>query len=175
MPAMFSAGDRIGGVRHDRPECDGDAVNRDALISELRRDEGERMYVYDDANGKPIVPGYTVVGHPTVGVGRALDVAPLTPQESLALLNSSIDAKILDVDKAIPWAASLGDVRYRVLVNMAFNLGIKGLLAFSNTLALIQAGKWDEAAAAMLDSKWATQVGARAKRLSEMMRTGVAA
>jgi len=156
--------------------CDrlGAAVNRDALVAELRRDEGERFVVYDDANGKPIVPGYTVIGHPTIGVGRALDVCPLTPRESLDLLNSSIDAKLNDLDKALPWAISLDDVRYRVLVNMTFNMGIAGLLKFQNTLALIQTGKYPEAAAAMLDSKWAVQVGARATRLAEMMRTGVA-
>ena len=149
-------------------------MNRDALLAELRRDEGEKLAVYDDADGEPIVPGKLVVGHPTISVGRALDVCPLTPKESLDLLNSSIDAKLNDLDKALPWAMSLDDVRYRVLVNMVFNMGIAGLLKFQNTLALIQAGKYDEAAAQMLDSKWATQVGARAQRLATMMRTGVA-
>jgi len=55
---------------------------------------------------------------------------------------------------------------------MAFNLGTKGLMKFKNTLALIQAGKFDDAAHAMLASKWASQVGIRATRLARQMQTG---
>jgi lysozyme len=63
-------------------------------------------------------------------------------------------------------------VRQNVLADMCFNLGIGGLLSFKNTLAMVEHGKYEEAAAAMLQSKWATQVGQRAIELSEMMRTG---
>ncbi len=55
---------------------------------------------------------------------------------------------------------------------MAFQLGTAGLLGFTNTLQLVQAGKYAEAGAAMLQSKWAQQTPNRAKRLAEQMRTG---
>jgi lysozyme len=55
---------------------------------------------------------------------------------------------------------------------MAFQLGTDGLLGFKNTLALIRDGKYAEAADAMLFSKWAQQTPARAKRMSEQMRSG---
>jgi len=55
---------------------------------------------------------------------------------------------------------------------MCFNLGIKGLLGFNNTLALIGAGDWERAANGMLASKWAKQVGCKAIALSELMRKG---
>jgi lysozyme len=55
---------------------------------------------------------------------------------------------------------------------MCFNLGIKGLLEFKNTLAFIGAGDWERAANGMLASKWAKQVGMRAIELSELMRKG---
>jgi lysozyme len=55
---------------------------------------------------------------------------------------------------------------------MAFQMGTAGLFAFTNTLSLIELGLYEEAAANMLKSKWATQTPARAKRLSEQMRTG---
>jgi lysozyme len=58
-----------------------------------------------------------------------------------------------------------------VLVNMAFNMG-GGLLSFVNTLAAIQRGDYNAAANGMLASRWATQVGARATRLADMMRNG---
>jgi lysozyme len=145
-------------------------MNRDALLSELRRDEGERLAVYDDEDGKPIVPGKLVRGHPTISIGRALDVNPLTPSESIWLANSTVDAKIAELNRALPWALKLDDDRYRVLLNMAYNLGVPGLLKFENTLRLIQNGKYAAAARAMLQSDWALQVPARAARLAERMK-----
>jgi hypothetical protein len=57
-------------------------------------------------------------------------------------------------------------------LNMTFNLGDR-LLGFRKALAAVQAGDWSTAAAEMLDSQWAAQVGPRAQRLAEAMRTGV--
>ncbi|HUO11336.1 MAG TPA: glycoside hydrolase family protein, partial [Caulobacteraceae bacterium] len=67
----------------------------------------------------------------------------------------------------------LDDPRQDVLANMAFNLGVGGLLRFPKTLALVRAERWDAAADAMLASAWARQVGARARRLAEQLCTGV--
>jgi lysozyme len=75
-------------------------------------------------------------------------------------------------DRTLPWWRNLSPVRQRVLVNMAFNLGMVGLLTFKNTLGAMQNGSYAAAAAGMLSSKWATQVGVRAERLADMMRTG---
>jgi lysozyme len=66
----------------------------------------------------------------------------------------------------------LNDVRQRVLVDMAFSMGVVGLLNFKRTLATIQAGDYQQAATMMLDSRWAKQVGQRVERLARMMATG---
>lgn len=147
-------------------------MNRNALIDELRRDEGERFVVYGDGDGKPIIPGKVMVGHPTIAIGRALDVNPLTPAESIALTNSSLDTILATLNQRLPWALGIGDVRYRVLANMAYNMGVPGLCQFINMLNAVMSGEYGHAADEMLDSKWATQVGARADRLAKMMRTG---
>ena len=54
-----------------------------------------------------------------------------------------------------------------------FQMGVDGLLGFKNTLAMIQSGRYSDAAKGMLSSLWAKQTPARAKRMSEQMRTGV--
>jgi lysozyme len=64
------------------------------------------------------------------------------------------------------------DARRGVLVNMAYNLGVTGLLSFKKMLSAYKKGAFVEAAQHMLDSKWAKQVGDRAKRLAEQMRSG---
>ncbi len=66
----------------------------------------------------------------------------------------------------------MDDVRQRVIVDMAFNMGLGSLSKFKNTLGHIEAGRYEEASVEMLDSKWARQVGNRAQCLSNMMKTG---
>jgi lysozyme len=51
-------------------------------------------------------------------------------------------------------------------------MGIPGLLGFRTTLALVKGGQFVEAAKAMLESKWAKQVGTRATRLTQQMSDG---
>jgi len=72
----------------------------------------------------------------------------------------------------LPWFTELDEVRQAVLVDMGYNLGIDGLLKFKRTLGSVESGNYANAAIQMLESKWATQVGHRAERLSDMMETG---
>ncbi len=131
------------------------------LARELRRDEGVRLMPYRDTVGKL-----------TIGVGRNLEDRGITLAEAEILLLSDIHATIAAVEKAVPWYPRLDPVRQRVLINMAFNLGTAGLLAFRQMLAACQRGDYDTAADEMLESLWAQQVGTRALRLAQMMRTG---
>jgi lysozyme len=59
-----------------------------------------------------------------------------------------------------------------VLVNMCFNLGFEGLEKFPKFLMACAQGDWNTAAEEMHNSLWDKQVGARAVRLEEQMRTG---
>lgn len=136
-------------------------VNRDAMTRQLRLHEGERLKPYRCPAGKL-----------TIGVGRNLDDRGITAEESAFLLASDIAREERELIRALPWVAGLDEVRQRVLLDMAFNLGLSGLLKFKQTLATIQAGDYQRGATMMLDSKWAQQVGTRAERLARMMVTG---
>jgi lysozyme len=143
-----------------------------ALADLLIREEGVRLTVYDDATGKPILPGVKVVGHPTIGIGRALDRKGLTRDEAAYLLANDLVEVQAQVAKSLPWSSTLTDNRRVVLEAMAFQMGIAGLLGFKNTLAMIQAGNYAAGAQGMLNSLWARQTPARAERMAEMMRRG---
>ena len=143
------------------------------LQEQLIRDECVKLFVYDDANDNPVVPGYTLVGHPTIGIGRALDVHGISMAEALYLNNDDIKDVQNGLLDSLPWLANLDVVRFAALENMAFNLGVNGLLEFTETLAAIKQGDYDLAAEDMLQSEWAQQVGDRAKRLAEQIKTGV--
>ena len=139
-------------------------MDKKQLTKELRRDEGVVPFAYQDH-----------LGYWTIGVGRLIDKKKgggLTDAEIDFLLSNDIDRFEKQIIDALSWYSRLDDVRQRVLVNMAFNLGIGGLLGFKNTLAMIERGDYAGAAKGMLNSKWAMQVGERAKRLATMMETG---
>ena len=143
------------------------------LQQQLIRDESVKLFVYDDANGKPIVPGSHVEGHPTIGIGRALDVHGISMSEALYLNNNDIKDVQNGLLDSLPWLANLDMVRFAALENMAFNLGVNGLLGFTETLAAIKQGNYELAAEDMLQSEWAQQVGDRANRLAQQIKTGV--
>lgn len=142
------------------------------LVSDLQRDEGWRGYLYDDATGKKIVPGAMVQGHPTCGWGFALDVAPLTQAEAAPILAARALAVVSGLLAAIPWMASLSEPRQRAMNNMAYNLGVAGLLKFDTFLSLMEQGKFDEAADDLEGTAWYSQVGDRSKRIGSIIRSG---
>jgi len=138
----------------------------------IRKHEGLRLTVYDDATGKEIGPGYTLEGHPTIGYGRCLDRRGIDLAEANEMLRTDLDAASwLAMDVTNAWN-DLNAARRAVLIDMAHNLGGQGLLGFSKFRQALDRKAYDTAAAEMLDSKWARQVGARAVTLAEIMRTG---
>lgn len=132
------------------------------IVEQLTRDEGLRLKPY-----------YDTVGKLTIGVGRNLTDKGISQTEAETMLANDIAEHTAELEQHLPWVVQLDGPRKGVLVNMCFNMGISRLLGFINTLAYIKAGEYAKAADGMLHSKWATQVGPRATRLSEQMRTGV--
>ncbi len=136
-------------------------MNRERLKKALVRHEGLRLKTYRCTAGKL-----------TIGVGRNLDDVGISEPEAMVLLENDLDSVSKDLTRTLPWWTSLDDARQEVLANMAFNMGIGTLLTFKNTLQAIKEGRYKEAAAMMLQSKWATQVGNRAKELAAQMESG---
>lgn len=131
------------------------------IFAQLRRDEGLRLKPYRDSVGKI-----------TIGIGRNLDDAGISEQEADFLLANDVKAATVSLEANFPWACGLDDARKGALINMAFNMGIRGLSQFHDFLAKMQAGDFRAAAGAMLDSLWAKQVGPRATRLSIQIESG---
>jgi lysozyme len=71
-----------------------------------------------------------------------------------------------------PNVRKLDAVRKRVLIHMAFNMGVKPLLAMLRFMSAVEFHFWNTAADDMLISQWAKQAAGRTTVLAEMMRTG---
>lgn len=130
------------------------------ITSQLLRDEGLRLFPYTDTVGKL-----------TIGVGRNLSDNGISSDEAMSLLKNDLDETNQYLINALPWFVGLSPARQGVLQNMAFNMGLHGLMQFRQFLGAVQNGQYDDAARFMLESKWATQVPARAHRLSIQMGT----
>lgn len=143
------------------------------LVKDLCRDEAVRLEVYDDATGKPIISGSTVIGHPTIGVGRLLTSdRGISTIEAMELLERDLEIVFRELDQKFTWWRGLSENRQRALANMAFNLGIPRLSKFQNMLAALQRGMYDLAADEAMNSQWSRQVGARAERIRDLIKEG---
>jgi len=131
------------------------------IYDQLKRDEGLKLFPYTDTVGKL-----------TIGVGRNLIDKGITADEADTLLHNDVAEIQAHLANSLPWFIELNQPRQGALINMGFNLGVAGLLAFHNTLTLLEAGDYNGAAKEILNSRWAGQVGARATRISEQIRLG---
>jgi lysozyme len=131
------------------------------LREQLILHEGIRLEPYRDTAGKL-----------TIGVGRNLTDRGISREEAEHLLDNDIREHSDQLFQALPWIASLDEIRQRVLLDMAFNMGVPGLLKFRNTLRAVKEGRYKDAAQGMEASLWYRQTTSRAQRLVQMMRTG---
>jgi len=124
-----------------------------------KRAEGYRDTVYQCSAGKL-----------TVGYGHNLEDRPLPQHIIEAIFEWDYEQAEKDARRFLgPAWLTLSDVRRGVVTDMAFNMGLTTLSEFRKTRKYIAEGRFKEAAAEMLNSKWARQVGDRAQRLALVM------
>jgi lysozyme len=131
-----------------------------SIMEQLIMHEGLKLRPYKCSAGKL-----------TIGIGRNIEDRGITKEEAIYLAKNDIQG----VEQALAlnhWYATLDPIRQKVIIDMAFNMGINGLLKFKKMILAIERRDFVKAADEMLDSLWAEQVGVRAKRLAEMMRNG---
>jgi lysozyme len=136
-------------------------MNKAKLTEQLKTHEGLRLKPYLCTSGKL-----------TIGIGRNLESVGIRESEAELMLNNDIEETYVRLRNAWPKIILLDDVRQNVLINMAFNIGVSGLMKFHKMLNALSLTDYEQAAKEMLNSKWAKQVGYRALELSNQMRTG---
>lgn len=132
-----------------------------AFERQLIRHEGLSTKAYYDSEGVL-----------TIGVGHNLEATGISETLAIALMREDVARHVRELEQAFPVARRLDTPRRQVLMNMAFNLGIPRLQGFRRMWAAIDRQDWPTAAAEMLDSRWAQQVGRRAEELARQMLTG---
>ena len=77
-----------------------------------------------------------------------------------------------ELSRQVDVFSELSPVRQMVLVNMAKQTSIRGLLTFDRMIAALEKEDYKEAAKQMVHSYWGSRVGLHAVRLAEIMYTG---
>ena len=97
----------------------------------------------------------------TIGYGHNLERG-ISPAIAEAILTEDITDAIKDCYK-FDWFPNLTEARQVVICSMIFNMGLTRFNGFKKTITYIEIEQYENAALEMLDSKWAIQVGPRAK------------
>lgn len=138
-------------------------------LARLQLDEGLRLIVYNDSNGKPITYD-TISGNASIGYGRNLASRGITQEEANYLLNNDITAIWAEISNLIPWILDVDPVRQDVVIMVEYNTG--DVFAFRNMLAAIKNNQWATAATQLMNSKAAIQLKDRYTRMNKALLTG---
>jgi lysozyme len=167
-----------------------EVMDKQKLIADLIIDEGLELFPYKCTAGKL-----------SIGIGRNLDDNWLTNDELFfigikektkediikRLYEKGItkgDAMYLcenDVDNVVKqlrknffaWYDLAPEPIQRASCNLCFNIGINRLLGFKKTIAFLKEKKYEEASKEILNSKWASQVGQRSTRISNLIKQAI--
>ncbi len=116
-------------------------------------------------------PYADTVGKLTIGYGRNLDDKGISKKEADYLFDNDFDSCERQLSN-YSWYADQPQGVQAALINMCFNLGLPRLKGFKRMIAALEAKNYTLAAQEALNSKWATQVGQRAKDVAVMLREG---
>ena len=124
-------------------------------------DTNERVHRLVLHEGCVLTPYICPAGYKTIGVGRNLETNPLTDEEkrvcgdyehgitkqaAFYLLRHDIERVEKECKNKIAFYTLLDDERQYALLDMAFNLGIAGLLKFKKMLIAMARGYFEDAA-----------------------------
>ena len=125
-------------------------------------------------------------GFNTVGYGRNIEANPLSETEkSLLDSNGNVSEKVAkdwlrghlqecykELAQNFSWFDEMNRARKAALVDFDYNVGLKTLKTFKNTLRFLEQKNYKKAAENMRLSKWYKQVKRRGVRICEIIESG---
>lgn len=120
---------------------------------------------------------YCSENYPTIGIGSKIGPKGSSLRHydfkvSKSLAYAWLMDEVLKIEaelSKLDWFCNVTGDRRTVLISMAYNLGVTGLLKFKKMILAITQEDWVEAKKQALDSRWAKQVPHRAKRHADVI------
>ncbi len=135
-------------------------MNINELKLWIKKGESLKLKPYIDSTGKI-----------TIGWGRNIQDNGISVEEAQFMFNNDFYNAQQEL-QSFKWFTKQPENVQAALINMNFNLGITKLLGFKKMIAALDEGDYTNAALEALDSKWAIQIGQRAKDIALMIREG---
>ena len=129
------------------------------ILDDIKKHEGFEPKVYKCTEG-----------YDTIGYGFAIKDLIIDKDVADLILMKKLHKMLERITVAFPWFANIDNEAKAVVVNMCYQLGIRGFSKFKKTIYLLETEQYEEASVEMLDSLWAKQTPNRAKELSEKLR-----
>ena len=112
-----------------------DDIDHQMLLDQLIRVEGLTRHPRRDGEGNLVI-----------GVGRNLDRVGVTRGEAVMLLEGDVPRVARELQYDLPSFRTLAVVRQQVLIHMAVNIGVLGVLAMTRFVAAVESDAWGTAA-----------------------------
>lgn len=126
-----------------------------------------------DHEGFKGIPYKDTRGFLSIGYGFNLDSLVMPRIVADFWLDYLLRECIKQCSENIKFFYALDEARKFVLISMAYNMGITGLLGFHGMLKALEMKDYEAAAAEMEDSQWYRQVPGRVRKLKSIMLSGV--
>ena len=130
------------------------------IVAEIKRHEGYKPRVYTCSEG-----------YDTIGYGFAIKDLVLDEEISTFILMKKLNTLLERIIIAFPWFQDINVIAKGVVINMCYQLGLRGFGKFKKTIYLLETEQYEDASVEMLNSLWAKQTYNRAKELSETLRS----
>lgn len=131
------------------------AFNIEPTVNHIKQAEGFRANPYSDSN------------HWSIGYGTNLSY--ITRTEAALLLNHRLAIRHERLMQ-FAWYRKLSPIRKSTVLELAYQVGITGVLKFKHMIWALERNYWNGSANALLDSKLARQTPSRAKRMAYQIK-----
>lgn len=143
------------------------------IIPILNYEEGYREKPYLDNLGYPTVAGGIKIGPQGASLANYTFSVPRVIGDAWkqVIVNNTI-SEMKSYQNISAALKQCNPAREDILISMAYQMGVPKLSKFSKALLFISNADFNNGSKEMLDSLWARQTSARARRHAEVMRTG---
>ena len=130
------------------------------IVEDIKKHEGFEPKVYQCTEG-----------YDTIGYGFAIKDLIIDRDVADLILMKKLHTLLQRIAIAFHWFENIDNIAKSVVVNMCYQLGLRGFSQFKKTIYYLETEQYEEASMEMLDSLWAKQTPNRANELSELMST----
>lgn len=120
----------------------------------------KRLYTFEEFQAFPYL---CPANHTTVGLGRNLDANPFTEEEAERWATEELERLWKSLLVRLPWLPGKDTEVIMIILDMAYNMGLDGVLSFKKMLQAIKESCYLLAAEELKDSKYFKQTKSRAE------------